>query len=179
MRQIRTVTGGLALLAACTLAGCTRTTTPAPKGETKGTSTASKDARKAKAEHAAHGAGPHGGTVADWGGGKYHIEFTVDHAKQEAVVYILGSDEKTPVPVKAKEGQLLLSIKEPAFQVTLKAEPQKGDPEGKASRFTGKHEKLGKEQEFAGTISGEVNGTPYAGDFKEEPEAPTDNQGKK
>ena len=27
-----------------------------------------------------HGAGPHDGTLADWGGGKYHVEFTVDHA---------------------------------------------------------------------------------------------------
>src|SRR4051794_15154853 len=65
-----------------------------------------------------HGTGPHGGTVADWGGGKYHVEFTVDHPKKEATVYILGSDEKTPVPIKAKDDQLLLSIKEPAFQVT-------------------------------------------------------------
>jgi hypothetical protein len=85
-------------------------------------------------------------------------------------VYILGSDEKTPAPIKARDDQLLLTIKEPAFQVVLKADPQKGDPRGKASCFAGKHEKLGKEQEFAGTVSGEVDGTPYAGDFKEEPE---------
>jgi hypothetical protein len=32
-----------------------------------------------------HGAGPHGGTLADWGGGKYHVEFTVDHDAKEAV----------------------------------------------------------------------------------------------
>ena len=42
-----------------------------------------------------HGAGPNGGTLADWGGGKFHVEFTVDHDKKETVVYILGSDEKT------------------------------------------------------------------------------------
>lgn len=29
--------------------------------------------------------------------------------------------------------------------------------------------KLGVVQEFAGTISGEVDGTPYVADFKEEP----------
>ncbi|MBI3468241.1 MAG: hypothetical protein HY000_35000 [Planctomycetes bacterium] len=54
----------------------------------------------------------------------------------------------------------------------MKPSPDKGDPQGLSSRFVGKHEKLGKEQEFAGTISGEIDGKPYAGDFKEEPETP-------
>ena len=119
--------------------------------------------------HAGHGAGPHEGTVADWGGGKYHVEFTVDHGKQETVVYVLGGDEKTPAPVKAKDGLLLLSIKQPVFQVELKADPQAGETGGASSRYVGKNEKLGVVQEFAGTISGEIDGTPYAGDFKEEP----------
>ncbi len=117
--------------------------------------------------HHGHGAGPHEGTLADWGGGKYHIEFTVDHDKQEATVYILGGDEKTPVPIKAEEIQL--SIKDPVMQVTLKAAPQEGDPEGFASRFVGTHESLGVVQEFAGTITGLIDDTPYSGDFKEEP----------
>lgn len=114
-----------------------------------------------------HGAGPHDGTLADWGGGKYHVEFTVDHDKQEATVYILGGDEKTPAPIATEEIQL--SIKDPMMQVALKAAPQEGDPEGSASRFLGTHESLGVVQEYAGTISGVVAGTPYSGDFKEEP----------
>lgn len=114
-----------------------------------------------------HGAGPHDGTLADWGGGKYHVEFTVDHDKQEATVYILGGDEKTAVPIQASEIQL--SIKDPAMQVTLAAAPQDGDPEGSSSRFVGNHEGLGTVQEYEGTISGVVDDTPYAGDFKEEP----------
>ena len=117
--------------------------------------------------HSGHGAGPHEGTLADWGGGKYHVEFTVDHDKQEATVYILGDDEKTASPIKAEEIQL--SIKDPVMQVTLKAAPQEGDPEGSASRFVGNHESLGVVQEYAGTITGVVDDTPYAGDFKEEP----------
>jgi hypothetical protein len=119
--------------------------------------------------HAGHGTGPHEGTVADWGGGKFHVEFTVDHGKQETVVYVLGGDEKTPAPVKAKDGMILLSIKQPAFQVELKADPQPGESGGASSRYIGKNEKLGVVQEFAGTISGEIDGTPYVGDFKEEP----------
>jgi hypothetical protein len=132
-------------------------------------------AKAAPDEHV-HGPGPHGGTIGDWGGGKYHFEFTVDHPKKEARVYILGGDETTPVPIKAKDGQLTLSIKgaqtKDAFEVTLKADPQKGDPEGKASSFVGTHDKLGVEQEFEGTLSGEADGTPYRGDFKEEPAEP-------
>lgn len=116
-----------------------------------------------------HGAGPHGGTLADWGGGKYHIEFTVDHDKKEAVVYVLGGDEKTPAPVKTADGSLLLTITEPAFQVTLKASPLEGEKEGASSRYVGQHDSLGIVREFAGSVSGEVDGTPYAGDFKEEP----------
>ena len=112
-----------------------------------------------------HGSGPHGGTVTDWGGGKYHVEFTVDHDKKEAVVYVLGGDGKTPTPVKTSK--LILSINEPSFQVNLEAQPQGGEPDGASSRFVGQHDNLGKVQEFAGTISGEVEGTPYAGDFTE------------
>lgn len=113
-----------------------------------------------------HGEGPNGGVVSDWGGGEYHVEFTVDHDQQEATVYVLGSDAQSPAPIEAE--QLLISISQPAFQVELMPVPLEGEGEGTSSRFVGKHEQLGVVQEFAGTISGEVAGTPYAGDFQEE-----------
>ena len=120
-------------------------------------------------KHGGHGAGPHEGTLADWGGGKFHVEFCVDHSKQEATIYVLGDDEKTATPIKTST--ILLSITEPKVQLELTASPLDGEAEGTASRFVGKHESLGKVQEFAGSISGEVDGTPYVGDFKEEPHA--------
>ena len=143
------------------LAGCGKSEAPpaTPAGKTA-------DAHD-HGEHT-HGAGPHGGTIADWGAGKYHVEFTVDHDKKEAAVYVLGGDEKTAAPIAANNGELLLTINQPAFQVTLKATPQAGESAGVSSKFVGSHDNLGKVQEFAGTISGEVDGTPYAGDFKEE-----------
>lgn len=146
-----------AVLAVVLVAGCSGGKEPAKPG-------AQGDAHDHK-----HGAGPHDGAVADWGGGKYHVEFTVDHDKQEATVYILGSDEKTAAPIKAKDGKLLLSITKPAFQVDLMAAPQAGESGGAASRFVGKHEKLGVVQEFDGLIGAEVDGTPFVGEFKEEP----------
>lgn len=141
--------------------------TPAPATPPAVSTTPAKDDHGHK--HAAHGAGPHEGAVADWGGGKFHVEFTVDHDKQEATVFILGDDEKTATPIKA--ATILLNINDPKFQVELAAAPLEGEAEGTASRFVGKHENLGKVQEFAGSISGEVDGTPYVGDFKEEPHA--------
>lgn len=149
---------------------------PAPKPNSTPTPPVATTSAKGDHGHAhgGHGAGPHEGTLADWGGGKYHVEFTVDHDKQEAIVYILGSDEKTPIPIKTDK--LLLSINDPKFQIELAASPLEGEAEGMSSRFVGKHESLGKVQEFAGTISGEVESTPYVGDFKEEPHGANENR---
>ena len=142
---------------------------PAPQNTTTPATTGTTPAEPA-GEHAhEHGEGPHEGTLADWGGGKYHVEFTVDHDKKEATVYVLGEDAKTTAPIKAKDGKLALSIEDPPIQTDLIAMPQEGDPEGTSSRFVGQHENLGKVQEYAGSISGEFDGTPYSGDFKEEP----------
>ena len=113
-----------------------------------------------------HGAGPHDGTLADWGGGKYHVEFTVSHDKQEATVYVLGSDEKSPAPIKTEK--ILLSIGDPELQADLLPVPLEGETDGLSSRFVGKHEKLGIVQEYAGTMTAEIEGTPYTGEFKEE-----------
>ena len=121
-----------------------------------------------------HGAGPHGGVIIEFG--RWHGEFTVDHKASEATIYILGNDAKTPSPIPVDK--LQLSIKNPQFQLDVKAVPQANDPEGKSSRFVGKHENFAKEQEFEGTLSGVVNGKPYAGDFKELPE-PAPKQEKK
>ena len=124
-------------------------------------------AATAAAEHGhEHGAGPHDGTLADWGGGKYHVEFTVDHDKQEATVYVLGSDDKSPAPIKTDK--ISLTIGDPELMAELLPVPLEGESDGLSSRFVGTHEKLGIVQEYAGTITAEIEGTPYTGDFKEE-----------
>ncbi len=122
-----------------------------------------------EAAHGPHGEGPHGGAVTDWGGGAYHVEFTVDHDKKEATVYIIGGDEKTPAPIKA--ASIHLVINDPMTEMDLAAQPLETDPAGTSSRFVGTHATIGIVKEFAGTISGQIDGTPYTGDFKEEPHA--------
>jgi hypothetical protein len=163
-------TAALMVAASFAVAGCEKAAPPTvPPPVTTAKDDHGHDHAAGGHEHGGHGAGPHDGTLADWGGGKYHVEFTVDHDKKESTVYVLGGDEKTPAPVKTTDGSLLLTITEPAFQVTLKASPLEGEADGASSRYVGQHDSLGIVREFSGSISGEVGGTPYAGDFKEEP----------
>ena len=161
MRTIR-----LFALAAAGLAGCDNKPATTGPGTAASTATTAAKGKGAGKDHE-HGPGPHGGAIGEFGG-KYHFEFTVSHPKQEATVYILGGDAQTAAPVKAES--LTLSISSPMFRVELKPVPQQGDPPGTSSRFVGKHEKLGVEQEFAGEVSGGVAGRPLVGDFKEKPE---------
>lgn len=171
---------GSSIVAAALLAvGCSQSPpAPTPVAKAPAAKEKEKDHGHSHDEggHAAHGAGPHDGTLADWGGGKFHVEFTVDHDKKETVVYVLGSDEKTAAPVKATDGTLLLTIKEPAFQVQLAARPLAGEADGKSSCYGGTHDSLGIVREFSGTISGEVDGVPYAGEFAEQPHGDHDHK---
>ncbi|MFN4260579.1 MAG: hypothetical protein ACK4RK_14890 [Gemmataceae bacterium] len=148
---------GVALSVALWLTGCGQHVDSEAKG--------GKQAHPNHAHDHSHGAGPHGGVVADWAGGKFHIEFTVDHDQKQATVYVLKGDAQTAAPIKADK--LLLSIKKPVFQVDLLAVPQDGDPPGVASRFVGTHDNLGVKQEFTGTVIGHLEGKQYAGDFEE------------
>ena len=165
---LASLTIGLAVAGMTLLSGCSEPETAAPApSPTDSSLTPDAHGHDHGEEGHGHGAGPHDGTLADWGGGAYHVEFTVDHDKQEATVYILGSDEKTPEPIATES--LLLTIKEPELQAELMPAPLDGESDGKSSRFVGTHEGQATVMEYEGTISGEVDGTPYVGEFKEEP----------
>jgi hypothetical protein len=118
-------------------------------------------------DHSDHEAGPHGGTLTEWGGGDYHVEFIVDHDQKEATVYILGSDAKSPAPIKTQTIQLALN--DPMIDLDLVAKPLEGEAQGTSSRFVGTHEVLSIAKAIAGSISGQIEGTPYTVDFNEEP----------
>lgn len=149
----------LLLVGTLLFVGCNKPPVASTKPIIKNTQSSATD------EHV-HGPGPHKGTIFEFG--KYHGEFTVDHGKKEVVIYILGGDADTPMSVTADK--LNLTIKDPAFTLELKASPDAKDPAGKSSRFVGTHEKFGKEQEFAGTVAGVVDGKPASGDFIEKDE---------
>jgi len=149
------------LVAALTVMGCSKSDKK-PAAADKGS-----DAGK-PAEHA-HGHGPNGGVVFDLG--SHHAEFTVDHPKQQCTILILGDDEKTPTVVAATE--LVLNIKEtktkdgtavPAMTITMTPEDA---ADGKASKFVGTDPGIGNVADFEGTVSGEIEGKPAQGEFKE------------
>jgi hypothetical protein len=147
--------GGLAALMLALVAGCDNKPP-----------TTQKEKEKDKVEHS-HVA-PHDGTIIELGDDEYHGEFLVDHKAKEATVYILAKDAKTPMPLKEKHIDLTLKLT-PPLQLKMEQKPDKGDPEGCASRYVVKHDAFAKEQEFEGSISVVVNGKPYSGSFKEEP----------
>jgi hypothetical protein len=152
--------------ASAAIVGCQKEQSPAPAGgEHAGGAEEGHDDH----DHAHdHGAGPHGGTIIEWGGGAYHLEFVVDHDAKSATAYVLGGDAETPAPIKTDT--LVLALTEPDVEVDLTAQPLDDEADGMASRFVGTHEAIGEEQEFAGSITAEVEGTPYSGDFAEEAE---------
>jgi hypothetical protein len=146
-----------ALIVSLAAFGCGKPAEPS-KADTKN--------KQADADHDDHdhGEGPHGGLVLELG--KYHGEFTVDHGKKQATVYILDGKVKNAVPVATEE--LKLVIKSPAFEVVLVPTPLDGETKEKCSRFVATHDNFGKEQEFEGNLVGKIEKKPYAVDFKEE-----------
>jgi hypothetical protein len=110
-----------------------------------------------------HGNGPNGGVVFDLG--SQHAEFTVDHGKQEATILFFEA------PVAATE--LVLNIQETQTADGTKVAPMTvmlsatDAADGKASKFVGTDPGIGKVADFAGTVSGEIDGKPASGEFKE------------
>ena len=116
-----------------------------------------------------HGTGPNGGVVFDLG--SHHAEFTVDHAKKECTILVLGDDEKTPTAVAATE--FILTTKETKTKdgkvvppMTIMLTPADA-ADGKASKFVGTDPGIGNVADFEGTVSGEIDGKPSQGEFKE------------
>ena len=149
------------LVAALVMAGCSK---PA---DTKPAETAAET--PAPAAGHSHGSGPNGGVVFDLG--NHHAEFTVDHGKQQCTILILGDDGKTPNPVAATE--LTLAINETATKdgtvvnaMTVTMTPEDA-ADGKASKFVGTDPGIGNVADFEGNVSGEIDGKPAQGSFKE------------
>jgi hypothetical protein len=135
--------------------GCTK---PA---EEKPAETAAQPAPKADSH--SHGNGPNGGVVFDLG--SHHAEFTVDHPKQEATILFFEAPvAATELVLNIQETQTAEGTKVAPMTVTLSATDA---ADGKASKFVGKDPGIGNVADFAGTVSGEIDGKPASGEFKE------------
>lgn len=110
--------------------------------------------------------GPHGGGIVELGKEEYHAEILIDHDAHAIIVYVLGKDAKTAEPIAATEITVTPAGKD---ALTLKAAPQPGDPEGKASKFVFVSDEVVHELLEAGFVHGELKITigdkPYTGDI--------------
>ena len=169
MTYAKTLGLGL-LVASLAVTGCGDKSTAPTAGGDKGKG-AAPDGGKKGDDHAPHGAGPNGGVVFDLG--KHHAEFTVDHPKKECTILFLTGDQKgaTAMAVAAKE--FTLTTKETKTKegkvvppMTVKLLPADAK-DGKASKFVGTDPGIGNVADFAGTVTGEIDGKPSSGEFKE------------
>lgn len=108
--------------------------------------------------------GPHGGPLADWGDGAFHLEVVPD--RDAVTVYSLDRWAKKPKPIDA--GTLTLTLTtDPVTVVRLEPTPDTGDPVGRSSRFTGRHPVFKEEAKLNGTVSGTAGGKSYSGDLSQ------------
>jgi hypothetical protein len=111
------------------------------------------------------GAGPHGGAIVELGDDEYHAEIVIDAKSHALRAFLYGPDAKTAAAVAAAE---IAIVTEDQKTLKLKAAPQDGDGEGKASKFELIDEASVGQVVSAGFLHGslqiEVDGKPYRGD---------------
>ena len=91
--------------------------------------------------------------------------------KKECTILFLGDDEKTPTAVAATEFILNIHETKTADGTTVAPMTITMSPvdaaDGKATTFVGTDPGIGNVADFAGTVSGEIDGKPAMGEFKE------------
>lgn len=108
--------------------------TPAPKGGAAGGHKEGDGHTHPAESHAEEG--PHHGHLIELGEEEYHAELAHDDKTKTVTVYLLDKEAKAAVAIPDKEILLNLMVDGKPLQAKLAADPQDGDPEGKASRFT-------------------------------------------
>lgn len=115
-------------------------------------------------------AGPHKGTVVEWGEEEYHPELVFDKKDGTVTAYIYGNHgDLHKAKLKAIDSKnLVMTLKTtPATTIKLEPTPEKDDPKGSSTKFVGKSDVLKQEMKWAGTLSGKVGPKPYTGEFKQ------------
>lgn len=171
MRRFQPVAALLTLFAALLFAGCNN----APDAGNNGDGHHEEehdghDHGHGDHDHAAHG--PHDGLLIELGDGDYHGELVHEDDAGRITVYLLDGQLKDAVPIDADEITLNLTIERQPRDVTLAAQPQDGDPEGKSSRFVLEDAELVEafhEHEVRGKLNVVIDGTPYGGPVHHDP----------
>ena len=150
----------LAIGAACAASGCMGSNDYKPVQSVK------KAPPSADHDHGHAEKGPHGGGLIELGEEEYHGEIVLDHDSHTVALYVLGKDAKTPVATAATEVKI---TPEGKSDLVLKAAPQTGDAEGKASKFELVSDEVVHDLLDTGFLHGKlritIGETPYIGDI--------------
>ncbi len=123
------LTFGMAFLSTLLLAGCPKTT------EMKTATDSDLATEKENAEHAHEHKAPHGGHLIELGKHDGFAEVLFDSATKVITIYILGGEADVPLAIGTGDISFHMEHGDHEDEITLKAEPQKGDAEGKSSKF--------------------------------------------
>lgn len=119
-----------------------------------------KSVAPAKMHHHDYGPGPHKGRMVDLGDDHQLVtEITYTKEPRKITVYVLDHNTQSkPMPIEAKSMTLELHDKEGGHHpVTLSAEPQSGEEEGKSSQFMVQGEAIPEFIEDVEDIDGHLN----------------------
>jgi hypothetical protein len=156
----------LALSAFVSLAGCSSQTDD--KSPVSGADPAAPADNSGGHGHAHPSEGPHHGQLIELGQEEYHAELVHDDDAGTVTVYILDGSVKNAVPIEAAE--LLINLKHDGKgeQFKLTASPDKGDPDGRSSRFVSDDAELSEDLDAAGTearLVVMIDGKSFSGDL--------------
>lgn len=140
------------LSAAVLLSGCGRKPAPEPSAEKKAS-------RHEDEEHA------HAKGIVTMG--DYHAKLLVENGGS-LKLFILGKDESKVAAIEAQEvaGYLKAEQDMEAVRITLKPDPQAGDPQGKTSQFTGSVPENLHGQPLIATFQLTIAGERYRPEFR-------------
>lgn len=127
-----------AFTSALLLAGCPQETALKPATEVD------MKAEAENAEHAHEHKAPHGGHLIELGSHEYNAEVLFDATSKLITIYVLDAHAENPVAVAVADISFHMAHGDHEDEITLKAEPQTGDAEGKSSKFVSEpqHEHL-------------------------------------
>lgn len=142
-----------------------------PDGEVTEIQTADVDAahaEKAASEH--HHTAPHGGHLIPLGDHEYNIEMVFSAEPRELHAYVLGGHAEKAIGLKLESFDF--DQEDDAgneVEITLTANPQEGDEEGTASRFTAKGDAIPASikdiEDLHGHVHIAIDGKQYTGDL--------------
>ena len=128
-------------------------------------------------EHEHHHEAPHGGHLIELGDHLFNAEVVLDADADKLMVYVLDAHAENAQAVDQE--QIVFAV-EGGDAITLAADPQEGDAEGQASRFTASGDQVAAIEDIEdlhGSVTVEINGESYTGELEHDHDHGHDDHG--